>query len=433
MNTAEQLTAQQRRRAWFDSICSACWGALAPALLQDSAIIIIFATLLGAGDMLSMVTTSAPSVANFLLLIPAAYLAGKIGCKKTLIITASFASLMIVFLAASPWFGGWTRAVLLGSILLFSLSMTIYTSAWFPLAYGFLLKDERNRYFGLMRFSWQILTAAFFFVCGLVIGKNPEIWMLQIIILVTALGILGRIFHDSRLPKDSAPRESLDFKGGMLEAIANKPLSGFSVYICFLYLAANSTVPLTFLYLKKSMVVPDNIIVLISSVVLVGMLIGFLMSGQVIERFGVKRVLLGVHFTFAAINFGLVFIGGNSAPLLIVLSALLVFFGFCYACSSIAISTEMMALVSPHNKTLSMAFCGTFLAAGMGGSRLFTSLILGSGLLAPVWHIGWMRITHYQTLFLAYGGFIMFVCLLLVLVPAIFLKTNVAVPKVFET
>jgi hypothetical protein len=71
-----------------------------------------------------------------------------------------------------------------------------------------------------------------------------------------------------------------------------------------------------------------------------------------------------------------------------------------------------------------MAFCGTFYAAGTGGSRLLTSLVLGSGMLAPKWHIGSMQISHYQTLFLLFGIAIVFVCLLLVLVPAIFPKSN---------
>ena len=71
-----------------------------------------------------------------------------------------------------------------------------------------------------------------------------------------------------------------------------------------------------------------------------------------------------------------------------------------------------------------MAFCGSCYAAGIGGSRLLTSLILGSGLLAPQWFIGSMKISHYQTLFLVYGCSILFVCLLLVLVPAIFPKGN---------
>ena len=84
-------------------------------------------------------------------------------------------------------------------------------------------------------------------------------------------------------------------------------------------------------------------------------------------------------------------------------------YSFTFASASIASTSEMMALATPGNKAMAMAFCGTFYYGGSGLSRLISSLVLGSGLLAPQWSIGAMRICHYQTLFL-------------VVVPAIFPK-----------
>ena len=169
---------------------------------------------------------------------------------------------------------------------------------------------------------------------------------------------------------------------------------------------------------------PDNILIIISSLALAGTILGFLSAGKIIDKIGIKRMLLFVHFSFALVNFSLFFIGTNTPFNLILITVLLATYGFFVGCSSIAISTEMMELASPNNKAISMAFCGSCYAAGTGGSRLLASLILGSGLLAPQWFMGPMKISHYQTLFLAYGCAIMFVCLLLVLVPAIFPKDN---------
>jgi len=50
------------------------------------------------------------------------------------------------------------------------------------------------------------------------------------------------------------------------------------------------------------------------------------------------------------------------------------------------------------------------------------ALVLGSGLLAPHWSIGSMRICHYQTLFLVYSIMIVFAAMFLVVVPAVFPK-----------
>lgn len=424
MEAAENLTSPQRSRARHDAIKSACWGSLSSVMIQDSAIIILFATILGAGDMLSMVTTSTQGIASCFLLIPAAYLSGKLGYKRTIVMFTGVGAAMIILLAASPWFGGWSKPVLLLSIILFSISMTAYASAWFPLLDGFLLKEDRSGFFGTLRFSWQTFAASFCFICGLMIGETPKIWMLQTIIVITALGLIGRIFYVGKIPDGHQEKEDIELVEGISEAISNKPLTGFSVYICCLYLAAFSTPPLTFIYIKKYLLVPDNILIIISSLALIGTILGFLTAGKIIDKIGIKRMLLFIHFFFALVNLTLFFIGTNTTFNLILITALLVTYGFFYGCSSIAISTEMMELASPNNKAISMAFCGSCYAAGTGGSRLLSSLILGSGLLAPQWFIGSMKISHYQTLFLVYGCAILFVCLLLVLVPAIFPKGN---------
>jgi len=424
LEAAEKLTLEQRSRAKSDAIKSACCGSLSSVMIQDSAIIILFATILGAGDMLSMITTSTQGIASCLLLIPAAFLSGKLGYKKAIMQFTAIGAVMIMLLAACPWFGGYAKPVLLLSIIMFSICMTVYAAAWFPLLDGFLVKADRSDFFGIMRFSWQTFAVIFCFVCGLLLGKNPEIWMLQVIIAISALGLLGRMYYIGKIPDGHQEKESITFSEGISEAIANKSLAGFSVYICCLYLAAYSTPPLTFIYIKKYLLVADNVIIIISSVALVGTLLGFLTAGKIIDKVGIKRMLLFIHFFFALVNLTLFFIGTYSVCNLILITVLLMTYGFAAACSSIAISTEMMELASPNNKAMSMAFCGSCYSAGIGGSRLLASLILGSGMLAPQWFIGTMKISHYQTLFLVYGCAILFVCLLLVLVPAVFPKGN---------
>ena len=82
MNTEISLTTAERRLAEKHAIFSACWGSLAPIMVADSAIIILFASMLGASDMLSMVTTSLNSLAKCFLLLPFAVIASKFGYKN---------------------------------------------------------------------------------------------------------------------------------------------------------------------------------------------------------------------------------------------------------------------------------------------------------------------------------------------------------------
>lgn len=416
------LTDAQSSKAMKDAILSSCWGAFAQVMIMDSAVIILFATILGAGDMLSIITTSAQGLCDSILMVPAAYFSAKIGYKKTAVCFNIIAIFFVALLAASPFFGTWSKFVLMTSIVLFSMCMTAYAASWFPMIDRFLPREGRSNFFGLMRFSWQTCAVIFFFGCGLWIGKNPEIWMLQVIIVVTALCLLGRVYYISRFPVKSNAGENIKFMASLAETISNKSLCGFSVYICFLYLAAYSTLPLTFIFIKKYLLVPDNVIVIISSLALTGSIIGFLFAGRIIGRYGIKKLLLIIHLFFAVVNFSLFFMGSASLFSLIMITLLLMTYSFFFACSGVAISTEMIELASPDNKAISIAFFGSCFAAGMGGSRFLTSLILGSGMLAPEWTLGSLKISHYQTLFLVYGFAIIFVCLLLVLVPAIFPK-----------
>jgi MFS family permease len=425
VDVAEEMgmTEQFRRKARRDAIASACFGSLPSVMIQDSAVIILYAGILGAGDMLSLITTSVFGVMYCLMLIPFAYFSDRSGFKNTIIRSNLIGFATVILLSCSPFFGGGAKSVMMIAILVFGICMTAYAAAWFPLLDEFLREKERGNFFGMLRFSWQLTSVVFFFCCGLIIGKTPPVWILQIIIAVTAFGLLGRVFYVLRLPSDNyKEKKHLNFSASLGEALGNKPLAGFSVYLAFLYLAAGATLPLTFLYLKKYLLVPDNIVVIISSLALGGSIVGFLCAGRIIMKLGIKRVLLGVHFSFALVNFVLFFLSSTSGWCLVVITALLAFYGFFMACSSVAVSSEMMALASPENKAMAMAFCGSMYSAGMGGSRLLSSLVIGSGVLSPEWYIGSLKFSHYQTMFLGYGLAIMFVCTLLVVVPAVFPK-----------
>jgi MFS family permease len=391
-------------------------------MIQDSAVIILFAGMLGAGSMLSMITTSLFGVMNCLFLLPAAYVAARTGYKKLILRVTYIGALIITLLALCPFLGEFAKYGMIVTLICFGILMTLYAAAWFPMLDEFLPKDDRSRFFGILRFSWQSCSVGFFFLCGLIMGKTPALWVLQTIIIVTAVALLGRSYYVNKIPVREEDRKPLNFHYGLELVLTNKPLVGFSVYLAFLYLAAQGTVPLTYIYLKNYLHTPDNIVVIISSLALGGTIIGFLAAGRIISKIGVKKMLLSVHLSFALINFLLFAFSGASTISLIIITALLVCYGFFIATSSVAVSSEMMALANPGNKALAMAFCGSMCAAGLGSARVLSSVVIGSGILAPEWTIGSMKFSMFHTMYLGYGISILFVCVLLVIVPAIFPK-----------
>ena len=112
-----------------------------------------------------------------------------------------------------------------------------------------------------------------------------------------------------------------------------------------------------------------------------------------------------------------------SGDLIYYLIGLIIFiYSFTFACANISSSSEMMAIATPGNKVMAMAFCNAFYYGGCGLSRLMSSLIIGSGALAAEWTLGATVFTNYQTLFLMYAVCVVFAASLLVVVPAIFPK-----------
>ncbi len=418
-------TLEQRLFCERNATLSTCFGAMGDVTLSDSAIIILFAQMLGAGDMYSMLTTSLLPLFNGLCIIPMAFVAEKTGYQKLILRITMLAAFAYYMVVASPFFGGgkFSVSVMILMLVLFAFCNTGYLAGWYPMLDTFLLPERRSFYLSSMRFSWQLSSAVFLCAAGIFVGENPSLQRLQLVLLIAATLFLGRIFFIARIPRIKAEKTGLyGFHDGLCIALANKPLAGYSVYLFILNLAAYGTLPLATIYLKKHLHAPDNLIVLISGLSMIGMLLGSIGSGRIITRWGIKNTLLGIHITFALVNSALFFIGEWNCLTGILTALLMMAYSFTFAAASIASTSEMMALATPGNKAMAMAFCGTFYYTGSGLSRLISSLVLGSGMLAPQWRIGSMSICHYQTLFLVYSVLIVFAAIFLVVVPAVFPK-----------
>ena len=424
------LTPQEARKAENNTILSACCSAMGDVPFVDAAIIILYANMMGASDMFSMITTSLSPLAVGFLSLFATMISGKQRYQTTILEVTALSLLFFAAIVLAPFAGSWGVAILLISLSLFSICQTIYISAWFPLLSSFLTQERRSLYLGKMRFSWQLCSASVLFILGICIGKNPPIGHLQLAMLVSMAIFTLKLYFIAAVPTFEQPEgqgsvQTFSFQDGLKKALENKPLTGFSVYMFILNLAAYGTIPLVTLYMKKGLHAPDNIIVLISSVTLAGMLVGSFFSGRIISRYGVRFSLLAVHITYVLANVILFTLGKGVMPdmmLYFSIAFVLFCYSFMFACSDIASSCEMMALATPGNTVVAMAFFNAFNYSGRGLSRLLTSLILGSGALAAHWMLGDIPVTHYQTLFLLYAVCVLFAASLLVIVPAIFPK-----------
>ena len=418
-----------RRKAERAAVVSSCCGFLGEVTLTDSAVVILFAGMLGAGDTLSMLTTSVLPLLNGCCLIPMAALVAAAGEKRVILTACILASASYFAAASAPWFGAWSVMVLITAILCFALSLTGFIAGWFPLLDTFLTRERRTGFFCNMRFCHQLTATLFLFAVGAAIGGQPSAGTLQGVLFLAAIIFTGRAAAIARIPDFRIPeRGTAGFRTGLARAIGNKALTGFSTYLFVLNLAAFGTVPLMILCLKNQLGAPDNVIVFISGAALSGMLAGYLCAGKLLRLAGPRRFYPLFHALFFAVNFMLFFIGRGGAAACPVIAGLLFLYSLGIAAVSIAASAEMMALASPGNKVMAMALSGAFSCGGSGLSRFVTSLLLGGEMLAPEWMLGTMTVSRYQSLLLLYCCGLLFAAVFLALVPAVFPKGEYVYP-----
>ena len=401
------LTPEKARKAEHYAIYSSCCGFTGEAVLTDSAVIILFASILGASDMFSMISTSFLPLFNGLLIIPMALITHKTHDKK-IILTSCILATTAYFLAASaPFWGEYAVFVLIASILAFALSLPGFIACWFPLLSTFIAKDKRTSFFSRMRFCHQMTGVIFLFITGLLLGKQPAVWQLQAAIFAGAIIFAGRALFIARIPNfEDGTTNSSSFKNGLRKAMKNSPLVNFSVYFFILNLASWGAIPLMTIYLKNKLNASDNLIVIISGITLTGMLSGYLIANRLIKFLHMKKSLYLIHISYIVINVIFFFVSSGNLMTYILIALLLAMYSLMTAVASIIASSGMLALAHGKNKNIAMALCGAFYYSGSGLSRLLSSLLLGSNLLVFDYYLGSMHISHYQTLFLIYALFL---------------------------
>lgn len=408
----EQLRQQQRAERL--SIASSCCGVTGEVTLTDSAVILLYASALGAGDMLALVTTSVLPLFNGLLIIPAAWFVSRIGRVRLILWSCACAAVAYFLAASAPFFGSFAIGVLIAMILAFALSLPGFIAGWFPLLDLFLPEARRMAFLGRMRFLHQLSAIGFLFLVSLIIGRTPSVRLLQGVLFAGAVIFTGRLFFIARMPHFEPVRRDVSWREGLRAAAGNRPLTRFSVYLFVLNLLIYGTIPVATLYLKNGLGVADNIIVFISGAALAGMLFGYLVANRLKRSIPTRRLFLWLHLMTLPVNLTLFFIRSGTPAELVLFTAMLMLSGFAVAASSVVCSAEMMALATPGNKTMAMAWSGAFFYCGCGSSRLFSSFFLGR---APL-HLGAWTVTPYQGLFLLYAALLIPALLLLFRIPA---------------
>jgi len=261
MNNGDLPSEENTRVGMRYAIRSACWGAIPQVMVKDSSVIIIFASLIGASEMAAVLSTSLQDLAVCLLMLPLASLSDRIGVKRQIMAAILIAMVALLLAATAPWAGHGGGAVLLIALCVFAMAMCAYTSAWFPLLERVVPPGERGLFFGRLRFRWQLVSALFILASAWFVGKDASVTRLQMVIGLAALVGLGRIWYVSRIPLQPVPgleNNRIPLLESVRSALGNRQLTGFGVYLFFLYAAANGTIPVIFVFARNYLKLPDG-------------------------------------------------------------------------------------------------------------------------------------------------------------------------------
>lgn len=383
------LTDQTLPAAKRLTVLSSCCGVTGEAVLTDSAVILLYATSLYAGDAFALLTTAILPLLNGLLIIPMAGAVRFWSCRTLVLRSNLFALAGYLMAVCAAFFPGRAAVMaLLGGIMLFAVCQTGFVSAWLPFLDMFLPAGDRTGFLGVMRFFHQLSAICFLGAVGLLIGKSPRIEILQLVLAAGAAVFAGRIWFISRIHcKGMKEPEYPDFLHGLKTALSNQDVMKFSLYTFILNIASGAVIPLTLLDLKNQRHLADNLLIVFSILIFIGMMLGYILVPEIEKKAGRYGTLSILHVLILFSIAGIL-LAGNTVCGLFGTAFFLMLCNSCIAANSVVACSEIMQRAACGSKMMAMALWGAFFYGGSGISRL-----------AAGWCSSSMTLNRYSLLF----------------------------------
>lgn len=415
------LGGVERARAMNAAVLLQCIGVLLTLMFMNGVMLLYFSSLGLSADKV-MLYISLPRLLQALVAIPSAYYCASHGKKRIGHAGRLLLGLGGVVLVAAGLAGGWAREALvaLGSVLC-GMGEAMFASGWFALLDGIVPAAMRGRFFGRLRFAWQLTGVGVTAGCSVFLTDRSPLGAFWGVLAVGVVGAFASgALYESRLPEIEA--EVPDGAGAMemlLRVLRAPGYLPFCAYV-FLITAFTATLPAIFGLLERNVLgMGDRTVVWLGNAGMLGCVAGFWLGGRAVDRWGTKLVFLGAHFGYAlalalflvrdAVPFG--------APAW--LGTLHFAFGLVFAASTIAISSEMLALAPSGNKPMATSVCWSLSQAGTAVCGLLGAGLLRSGMLKDRWTFGPLELSSYDAIVLMAAAMVLLLAVTLGLVPSV--------------
>ena len=416
--TVEQPGTAQRQ-GMNAAVLAQCFGVVSQLAFRYG-IMVLYLRSLGIGSARIIVYVSLPFAASFLT-IPAAYLSSRRPKRTTGLAGLSLTTLGYALLSASASFSGeWAEGIALAGVLCYALGYALFGAVWFAMLSPIVPAHMRGRFFGRLRLSWQVVGIGFSAFCALLLSADSPPWLYQRVLLVITAGQAVRVWFFSRIPELETDRgPAVSFRDA-LGALARLPsYLPFCSYVFLLMLVTSASPTLFALVEKEVLRYGDNHVVWLSNLLMVGAVCGYFVGGKAVDRYGTKAAFLSCHLAYGLVLF--LFAGRALVPLpqAWLVGAVNALFGFVFAGSSVAISTELMALLPRERKALAAAFCQALYVGGGALGGMLCAWALDSGMLSPSWTLAGRPMSHYDALLIGCGTAVVLLVVTLGQVPSV--------------
>jgi len=397
-----------------------CAGIM-PQLFFKNGFLLSYVLKIGLKSSDVLILLSIPSFILFILSVPFAYYADKYGKKLigAIGIVLTCAGFLPVTLAANFHQDTAFWMIILG-IVTFSIGFAGILAGWFALLSPLVPESVRGSFFGNLRLTWQVFAIACSFVITFILEQNSSLTVFQVILAFFTILMAIQVFLYLKIPEVEKSGSQDD---SFMEILSGIPLLPgylpFCAY-CFLLMMATGAWPVILGLLEKNVLLfSDDTIVHMGTMLFVGSMVGFYVGGKMVDSFGTKMVFLVVHFSYFTFLFIVVLRDIMPLSMSVYFSFITFALGLIQAASSIALTSEMMALAPRENKSVIISICQALQLGGAGISGFVSGKVIEYGVLSKNWTFMNLALSDYDTLIL-FSAILVFVFIItLGLIPSV--------------
>lgn len=407
-------------------VLSVC-ASIMPQLFFKNGFLLSYFLKIGLNSSDILILLSMPSLIMFFLSVLFAYYADRYGKKKIGISGIILTIAGFSFIIGAGFFETQTSmGYIICGILLFSIGVSALLSGWFALLSPLIPEAIRGSFFGNLRVSWQIYAIGCSFILTWLLEKSTSIGTYQLILVFFTCLLVLQIILYSKIPE---AEQSSSQEKSILKILASIPeVPGYMPFCAysFLLMLATGAWPVTMGLLEKNVLnFSDDTIVHMGTMLFLGAMVGFYTGGKLVDKLGTKIVFLVVHFSYFLFLFLVILRDIMPVPLVLYFSFLTFCLGLIQASSSIALTSEMVALAPVKNKSVIMSVCMSLQWGGAAISGVISGKLIEYGLLSKTWDFKGLTLSHYDSLILFSSVMVFVFIVTLGLIPSVVKTKNV--------